>query len=184
MKSIFKACATIALIGYFITGFVQSAHAHNVESVDGLQANSAQTQNAQGTAASVIQTGAVAINSYGADSVRTVGNAPSMAFGSSLSPDLCEGSGGIGGGWLGGALSLGATFSKDYCVDLRTFERLQQGAASESRLDVKLALKDASYEVLADISPKVRAALVKHGVIKDETQVADQNATLAIATRP
>lgn len=144
-------------------------------------ATSGQNQSAASTSGSVISSGAVAVNSYGSDSVKTTGVAPSVGFSSSFSADYCAGTVGASGGWLGGALGGGIPFDKESCVMLRTYERLQQGAASESREQVKLDLKDASYAVLAEISPKIRAVLSRHHVLHGQDAVeSDDSGTVGL----
>lgn len=146
-------------------------------------ATAGQNQTATGTSTATVapNTGngnMVAMNSYGADSVKTVGNAPALGFGVSFSSDNCASTAGVSGGWLGGSLGVAAAFDKESCVDLRTYERLQQGAASETDPDMKRNLKDASYEVLAEISPAIRGILSRRGVIHGQAAVAfDQSGT-------
>ena len=72
---------------------------------------------------------------------------------------------------IGSPLVSGSS-SPDYCVKLRVYERLQQGAAVEKRDDVRDELRDASYELLGMIGPDVQSVLVKHMVIADPRQVA------------
>lgn len=156
-------------------------------SAQSLGANSAQTQQAGATSAAIIQPGAVAITSLGADRVKTVGNAPALGFGVSFSADNCASTAGLSGGIMGGSLGGALPVDKDSCVMLRTFERLQQGAASEAAdrtttyiddhgieqtTTVRAALKDASYEVLAEISPKIRGILSRRGVVHGQAAVA------------
>lgn len=143
-----------------------------------LGANSAQNQQSAATSSAQIQPGAVAISSYGADSIKTTGNAPSLAFGVSFSGDNCYSTAGASAGWLGGAFGVGVPIEGQSCTFLRTYERLQQGAASEADPAMKRNLKDASYEVLAEISPKIRGILSRRGVIHGQAAVAyDQSGT-------
>lgn len=135
-------------------------------------AQSGQNQSATGTSAASIQSGAVAISSYGADSVRTVGSAPAIGFAGSFSSDYCAGTVGASGGWMGGSFGGGVPVDKESCVDLRVYERLQQGAASETDLPTRRNLRDASYEVLAEISPKIRGILSRRGVIHGQAAVS------------
>lgn len=141
-------------------------------------ASAGQNQNSAATSAAVIQPGAVAISSYGADQVKTVGNAPALGFGVSFSTDNCYSTAGASGGWLGGALGFGVPIEGMSCTFLRVYERLQQGAASETDPEMKRDLKDASYEVLAEVNPKIRAILSRRGVIHGQAAVAfDQSGT-------
>jgi hypothetical protein len=144
-------------------------------------ATSGQNQSAASTSGSVISSGAVAVNSYGADSVKTTGVAPSVGFSSSFSADYCAGTVGASSGWLGGSFGGGVPVDKESCVMLRTYERLQQGAASETREEVRLNLKDASYAVLAEISPKIRAVLSRHHVLHGQDAVqSDDSGTVGL----
>ena len=161
--------AAAALLIALVSG---RAHADTV-----VGATSGQSQTATGTSTATVapNTGngnAVAINTYGANSVKTVGNAPGIAFSGSFSGDFCAGTVGASGGWLGGSIGGGVPVDKDSCVDLRVYERLQQGAASETDPDLRRDLKDASYEVLAEISPKIRGILSRRGVIHGQAAVS------------
>lgn len=159
-------------------------------------AQSAQTQ-ATNSAAS-IQSGAVDINStsYGAERLRTSQQAPSIGFNSSFSPDNCASIVGGSVGTFGFGGGAGVAVDKDSCVMLRTYERLQQGAASEAAdrtttyvddngvtqtVSMRAALKDSAYEVLAEISPKVRGILSRRGVIHGQAAVAyDKSGTTGL----
>lgn len=136
-----------------------------------LNASAGQTQQAGATSAAMIQPGAVAISSYGADSVKTTGNAPALGFGVSFSSDNCASTAGVSAGWLGGSAGVGVPVDHESCLMLRTYERLQQGAASEPDHEMRRNLKDASYEVLAEISPKIRGILSRRGVIHGQAAV-------------
>lgn len=138
-------------------------------------ATAGQTQTATGTSVASVSpnTGnGNQVTSYGADSVKTVGNAPGIGFAGSFSSDYCAGTVGASGGWLGGAIGGGVPVDKESCVDLRVYERLQQGAASETDNTVRRNLRDASYEVLAEISPAIRGILSRRGVIHGQAAVS------------
>lgn len=160
-----------------------------------LGANSAQNQQSAATSQAVIQPGAVAINSTGADSVKTVGNAPSLGVSSSFSSNYCGGSGGISGGWLGGA--LGGTvpiLDEQHCGNRQNYQMLQSAAAREDRIveekhpdgtkstyNLKSELMDASYEALAEISPEMRGILSRRHLVHGQAAVAyDQSGTVGM----
>lgn len=130
------------------------------------------TNQATGQSAATIAPGAVQINSVSnqPDSLKTSQQAPSLSFSSSFSPDSCANGAGGSVGTFPVAVGINIPVSPAYCVKLRVYERLQQGAAVEKRGDVADELRDASYEVLGQIDADVQAVLVKHMVIADPKQ--------------
>jgi hypothetical protein len=131
--------------------------------------------------AATIAPGAVAITSIGAGSVKTSEQAPSQSFSSSFSPDSCASGAGGSLGTFNVGLGLTLQISPGYCVDLRVFERLQQAAAAESRPDVKNNARDASFGVLAEISPTIRAIRSEHHLLSgNDAVLSDQSGTVGL----
>lgn len=134
-----------------------------------------------GYSAATIAPGAVAITSTGADKVRTSEQAPSQSFSSSFSPDSCASGAGASVGTFPVALGGSVPWSPNYCIDLRVFERLQQAAAAENRPDVKNNARDASFGVLAEISPTIRAILSEHHLLTgNDAVLSDQSGTVGL----
>lgn len=134
----------------------------------------------QAASTNVVQPAQI-MNSYGANSVKTSQQAPSQSFSSSFSPDSCASGAGGSVGTFNVGLGLTVPISPGYCVDLRTFERLNQAASAEDRIEVRHNLRDASYAVLAEISPTVRAILSEHHVLTgNDAVLSDQSGTVGL----
>jgi len=99
--------------------------------------------------------------------VKTTGNAVVSGFAGSFSSDYCGGTAGLAVGGPGFAVSAGAPKIDHGCTLLRSFERIQQAAASDPKHSDELHA--AALDVLAEVDPAVRKALEKHKLI----QVAD-----------
>lgn len=102
----------------------------------------------------------------GSYTVRSTGNAVVSGFAGSFSSDYCGGTAGLAVGGPGFAVSGGAPKIDHGCTMLRSFERIQQAAASDPKHADQL--RAAALEVLADIDPAVKTALMKHGLIEAE----------------
>lgn len=134
----------------------------------------------QAASTNVVQPAQI-INTYGASSVKTSEQAPSQSFSSSFSPDSCASGAGGSLGTFNVGLGLTVPISPGYCVDLRVFERLQQAAAAENRADVKNNARDASFGVLAEISPTIRAILSEHHLLSgNDAVLSDQSGTVGL----
>jgi hypothetical protein len=121
------------------------------------------------------------IASYGS---RMVGNAPSMAVGGSIGSHVCEASAGMSGGWFTGAAGGVFTYSRESCVFLNVGDFFQQSATMEDksgRPAVAAGLRDASYELMAEIDPKIRAVLSRNKVVHGQAAVAsDPSGTVGL----
>lgn len=134
----------------------------------------------QAASTNVVQPAQI-MNSYGASSVKTSQQAPSESFSSSFSPDSCASGAGGSVGTFNIGFGLAVPISPGYCVDLRVFERLQQAAAAENRPDVKNNARDASFGVLAEISPTIRAILSEHHLLSgNDAVLSDQSGTVGL----
>ncbi|MDR5756987.1 hypothetical protein [Caballeronia sp. LZ035] len=110
----------------------------------------------------------------GSYTARTTGNAVLPGFAGSFSGDYCGGTAGLAVGGPGFAVSGGAPKIDESCVMLRTFERVQQAAASDP--DNAKELRSAALDILASIDPKIRAIFLKHKLLKGETETTTTNA--------
>lgn len=148
----------------------------------------AQSTNTVGTSSSAqtsaINTPVQSINSYGAGSIHTTGQAPSIGVGGSIGTHVCEAGVGGSGGWFGGSAGIAFSFSRESCVFLNVGDFLQQSATMEEKAnhgDTANALRQASYELMAEISPKVRGVLSRAGVIHGQAAVqSDQSGTVGL----
>lgn len=102
----------------------------------------------------------------GTQTIKSTGQAVVSGFAGSFSSDYCGGTAGLAVGGPGFSVSGGAPKMDDTCRFLRTFERIQQAAASDP---VNAAeLHSAALDVLAEIDPKVRIILTRHHLLKGE----------------
>jgi hypothetical protein len=115
---------------------------------------------------------------------RQVGNAPALAVGGSIGSHICEASAGGSGGWFSGSAGIVITYSRQSCVFLNVYDGLQQAAANEDKDGYAQQadnLRDASYELLAEIDPKVRAVLSRNHVIHGQAAVqSDDSGTVGL----
>jgi hypothetical protein len=117
--------------------------------------------------------------------VKTTGNAVVSGFAGSFSSDYCGGTAGLAVGGPGFAVSAGAPKIDHGCTLLRSFERLQQAAASDPA-DAP-ALHAAALDVLAEVDPAVRKALEKHKLIAvadDKVRENDQGQLVYAKAQP
>lgn len=188
----------------------------------------AQSTNTVGTSSSA-QTSAVntpvqSINSYGAGSIHTTGQAPSVGVGGSIGSHTCEAGVGGSAGWFGGSGGIAFSFDRQSCVFLNVGDFFQQSATMEDKSyqfyltlyqdtvtrhlaalpagkqgdftspeelellarakihqDAADGLRQASYELMAEISPKVRGVLSRAGVLHGQAAVqSDQSGTVGL----
>lgn len=150
---------TLFAIALFAAG---TAHAQTVTS---------DTSTSSQAASQAVNQPVQSISSYGA---RVVANAPSVSVGGSIGSHVCEGSAGLSGGWFTGAIGGAITFSRQSCVFLNVGDFMQQSAAMEEKFGrpfVAAELRDASYELLAEIDPKIRAVLSRNGILRGQAAV-------------
>jgi hypothetical protein len=102
----------------------------------------------------------------GTQTIRSTGQAVVSGFAGSFSSDYCGGTAGLAVGGPGFSVSGGAPKMDDTCRFLRTFERIQQAAASDPTNAAEL--HSAALDVLAEIDPKVRVILTRHHLLKGE----------------
>lgn len=121
------------------------------------------------------------INSYGS---KQVANAPVVQVGGSIGSHLCEGAAAVSGGFFSWAAGGGISLTQKYCVFLNVGDFLQQSATMEEKAgDVELGkgLRQASYDLMAEIDPKVRAVLSRNKVVKGDAAVmSDQSGTVGL----
>jgi hypothetical protein len=123
----------------------------------------------------------------GTQTIKTTGQAVVSGFAGSFSSDYCGGTAGLAVGGPGFSVSGGAPKMDDTCRFLRTFERIQQAAASDPANVAEL--HSAALDVLAEIDPKVRIILTRHHLLKGEAMaqidpsgtVGEQPASLRVA---
>ncbi len=162
---------TLAILALLVAG---GAHA---QAVSGTNSSDNSSQAAANNNASPTQV----IQSYGS---KYVGNAPSMAVGGSIGSHVCEASVGASGGWFSGAAGAVFTYSRESCVFLNVGDFLQQSAHMEEasgRKDEAQELRDSSYELMAEISPKIRAILSRNKLLKGQAAVqSDKSGTVGL----
>jgi len=121
----------------------------------------------------------------GSYTVRSTGNASISGFAGSFSSDYCGGTAGVAVGGPGFAVSGGAPKIDHGCTMLRAFERIQQAAAADPAHATQL--RAAALDVLADIDPAVKAALVNHGLIEkpnDKVTTNEQGQKVYVTAQP
>lgn len=99
----------------------------------------------------------------GTQTIKSTGQAVVSGFAGSFSSDYCGGTAGVAVGGPGFSVSGGAPKFDDTCRFLRTFERVQQAAASDPAHAAEL--RSAALEILAEVDPKVRIILTRHGLV-------------------
>jgi hypothetical protein len=140
-----------------------------------------QVQTGSQAAVNVAASPLTQVVSYGADKVKTSEQAPSIGFSSSFSPDSCASGAGGSVGTFPVGLGINVPWSPNYCIALRVFERLQQAAAADQRVIVRDNARDASYAVLAEISPTIRGILSEHHLLTGNDAVqSDASGTVGL----
>lgn len=159
-------------------GFQHHAKAQTSNSSATSTASSGALNNAGNTQGITFNSsGSPGVNYSGSYSVKSTGTAVLPGFSGSFSSDYCGATAGVAGGGLGFAFSAGAPVIDQSCVMLRTFERSMQAASAMQPVDPATSreLRAASLEILAEISPKVRAIFQKRNLVpKDEPIVAEK----------
>jgi hypothetical protein len=102
----------------------------------------------------------------GTQTIKSTGQAVLSGFAGSFSSDYCGGTAGVAVGGPGFSVSGGAPKFDDTCRFLRTFERVQQAAASDPGNAAEL--RAAALEILAEVDPKVRIILTRHRLVKGD----------------
>ncbi len=113
--------------------------------------------------------------------VKTVGNPGAMSFSSAFSQYNCANTGGIGGGWLGGALNIGGPIESGPCNARANAAALMSMATMYPDGDpMKRKLLDAAVRLVGDSTGATAAALQKAQVDFFTTQMAKAPANPAI----
>jgi hypothetical protein len=158
LKGIFASLLLVAAV---------SAHAQTVvDSTSAASTASTAGANNAGNAQQITFNNAGDQHYSGSYTARTTGQAVVSGFAGSFSSDYCGGTAGIAVGGPGFSVSGGAPKFDDTCRFLRTFERVQQAAASDPANAAEL--RAAALEILAEVDPKVRIILTRHKLVKGE----------------
>lgn len=113
--------------------------------------------------------------------LKTVGNPAAMSLAASFSQYNCANSGGIGGGWLGGALSIGGPLESGPCNARANAAALVGLASALPNEDpMKRQLIDAAIRLIGESTSATAAALKQANVGFFTTVVAKTPASPAV----